>query len=345
MSPQLRQGHAAGRGPACVTAARLRFRKGDHAPFAVPDETAASGGRAPDGQLIASASRQHGLLTTTQLRRLGFGSSTIRDRLRQSRLFRVQRTVYAVGSPWLTREGGLLAAVLTYGEGATLTAGGALELWGTDVPGSETVEVAVPRQRRPRHGIAPVQASLAQSDLCAIDAIPLAAPARALLDYATHARDEQLEAALDGLRASRLLTARDLEELRERTRTHRGWGPLNRLLRERRDPGFSRSKAERRTFELVRTAGLPLPRRNARVGRWELDLLWPEHRVAVEFDSWDYHSGRDSFESDRAKSSELEALGIAVIRITWRQLTRRPEWVIAQLAPLLARARAPHIRA
>lgn len=259
-------------------------------------------------------------------------------RTRRSRLFRVARGVYAVGTPALGKRAVALAAVLTSCPGALLTAAGALDLWGVEGPRPTPIDVLTPTQRRPQPGVRPRRTrTLHDLDRCALDQIPLAAPARALLDFATTAEPDGLEAALDGLRSRNLLRDRDLDDLRRRTHGHRGWGPLNSLLRSRNDPGFSRSRAERMTLRLIRAAGLPLPRRNVRAEGWEADLLWPEHGLAVEFDSWRHHSGHDSFELDRAKSTELEARGITVVRITWRQLNARPEWVVARLAEILAR--------
>ena len=68
---------------------------------------------------------------------------------------------------------------------------------------------------------------------------------------------------------------------------------------------------------------------NARPGRFEVDLLWPEQRLVVEVDGFAFHGTRAAFERDRRRDAELQALGYRVLRITWRQLTREPEAVIA----------------
>lgn len=73
------------------------------------------------------------------------------------------------------------------------------------------------------------------------------------------------------------------------------------------------------------------------IGRWEADLLWPAERVVVEVDGFAGHSGRLAFERDRRKDGELRTRGYEVVRFTYRQITREPEWVVATLAALLAR--------
>ena len=108
-----------------------------------------------------------------------------------------------------------------------------------------------------------------------------------------------------------------------------------------RDPydGMTRSEAERRLLALIRRAGLPTPRTNVEVRGHEVDLYWPEQRLVVEFDGWAYHSTRAAFERDRLKDAELQLAGERVIRVTHRQLTRRPEALVARFATGLAAAR------
>ncbi len=61
-------------------------------------------------------------------------------------------------------------------------------------------------------------------------------------------------------------------------------------------------------------------------------------RLAVEVDGNGAHSGRVAFERDHRRTQELAARGIQVSRVTWRQLTRKPEAVVALLASALATA-------
>jgi very-short-patch-repair endonuclease len=66
--------------------------------------------------------------------------------------------------------------------------------------------------------------------------------------------------------------------------------------------------------------------------RLEVDFCWPDRRLIVEADSWDFHKTRAAFERDRRRDLLLTAAGWTVLRITWRQLTTRPQEVIAALA-------------
>jgi very-short-patch-repair endonuclease len=114
---------------------------------------------------------------------------------------------------------------------------------------------------------------------------------------------------------------------------------LRRVLELERGPVITRSKAERTLAALMRAAALPTPEVNARINRLEVDFLWRTHRVVVEVDGYAYHAGRRAFEQDRERDAILVAGGYAVLRITWRQLTSRPEAVIAKIAAALAAKR------
>ena len=72
---------------------------------------------------------------------------------------------------------------------------------------------------------------------------------------------------------------------------------------------------------------------------FEVDLYWPAQRLVVEYDGWDTHSSRPAFESDRLKDAALQLAGERVLRVTGRQLERRPEERVARFATGLAAAR------
>ena len=83
----------------------------------------------PDLIVARIAGRQHGVISTAQLRRAGLSASAIDRRVRAARLFRVHRGVYAVGHPELTDRGRWKAATLALGGRAVLSHRSAAELW------------------------------------------------------------------------------------------------------------------------------------------------------------------------------------------------------------------------
>jgi very-short-patch-repair endonuclease len=102
------------------------------------------------------------------------------------------------------------------------------------------------------------------------------------------------------------------------------------------EPALTRSDAEILARDLIRRAHLPQPESNVRIEGHEVDLVWRDHRLVVEIDSWAFHSMRSSFERDRRRDQLLVGKGWRVIRITARQLTYEPERVVATLATALA---------
>jgi very-short-patch-repair endonuclease len=89
-------------------------------------------------------------------------------------------------------------------------------------------------------------------------------------------------------------------------------------------------------MRLVRAAALPEPEANVRIHRMEVDFLWQRQRVVVEVDGFRYHSNSRAFERDRERDATLVASGHVVLRVTWGQIVRNPEVVIARVAAALA---------
>jgi very-short-patch-repair endonuclease len=167
--------------------------------------------------------------------------------------------------------------------------------------------------------------------------LPCTSPARTLLDLASRLDEHALRWAVEEGRVRSLLTADDLLAVLARHRGRRGAARLRLVVGDLTGtPALTRSEAERRLLDLIRGAGLPAPRANVMVGRWSVDLHWPTQRLVVEVDGFAYHGGRTAFERDRRKDADLQAAGMRVARLSWRQITREPLVVTALLARLLA---------
>jgi very-short-patch-repair endonuclease len=71
---------------------------------------------------------------------------------------------------------------------------------------------------------------------------------------------------------------------------------------------------------VLRDSGLPKPTQQyqVRVGgqNFRLDLAYPEHKVALEYDGWETHRSRSSFDSDRKRDRLLQLDGWIVLRLT-----------------------------
>lgn len=100
----------------------------------------------------------------------------------------------------------------------------------------------------------------------------------------------------------------------------------------------TRSVAERIAHPLILESGLPRPHLNDLVHGHRVDLHWPQHRLIVEIDGFQFPKSRQAFEADRYRDQVLTAAGYTVIRITYHQLTTEPYRIIATVAQALARA-------
>lgn len=293
-----------------------------------------------EGRIHALAAGQHGVVSRGQLVEVGMSSAAIGRRSRSGRLTTIHRGVYALGpiQPDLMTE---MAAVLAGGPKAVLSHTSALPVWGirdTRVPGS--IHVSVPGSGRGgRSGIRFHRVGeLADDERAVIDGIPITSPGRTVVDIASMLGSREIETIVAAAERQRLIRSDELAALPDRYRGRPGMSALRALIREQAD--FTRSEAERRCLEMLRTAGLPRPHVNVPVGPYELDLLWPDAGVAIEIDGRAHHSSRPRFDGDRRKDLWLRSRGIEVIRLSWRQITRDPMRTAVEVGQVLALARA-----
>ena len=293
----------------------------------------------PDRAVAALAGRQHGVVSLTQLRRLGLSDRQLHGRLAARRLQRLHRGVYAVGHPALTERGRELAAVLACGGGAVLSHRSAARLWGL-VRRVPAIEVTCSRSRAPGKGIVVHRSPVGPEDCGVLEAVPVTTVVRTILDLAAVLTEPQLEDAVNEAELRRLFDLTALEERLRGAPGRRGRCRLGRVLDLWRPPQLTRSAAERRFLELCAEHGLPTPQSNTWAAGHEVDFLWPAARLAVEVDGAAVHRTRRAFELDRRRDRKLAAEGIHVVRVTWRDLDGESKPLARELAAILAK-RAP----
>ena len=267
-----------------------------------------------DARIALIAGRQHGVVTHEQIAAEGIDKSGVTRRVQAGRLHRLHRGVYAVGHRSLSWRGRWLAGVLAAGDGAVLSHSSAAALWRflRPVPGPVHVTVGAAVRRKPRPGLQIHRSrTLTSQDVTRRHGIAVTTPARTIEDIRGEVEDYLFRGAL-----------RQAE------------------LAGFRVPHLSATKRTRSDLELLFLGlcddhGLPRPLVNRRVHGRRVDFFWPEQRVAVETDSWEYHRGSVSFEDDHARDLELRTHGITTRRYTGDQLEAAPEAVIADLRQAL----------
>jgi very-short-patch-repair endonuclease len=280
--------------------------------------------RDPDALIARIAARQHGVISTAQLRLVGLSHTGINRRMQAGRLHRRFRGVYAVGHTGVSTEGEWMAAVLACGEGAVLSHRSAAELWGmmrrdrrqlgAGGRGRDVIDVTLPSNsgRSRRKGIALHHSLTLTPEECTREqGIPVTRPGRTLEDLR-----RVVSAAVFGA------AVKQAEFLRLRLGT-----------------GVSseqpRSELEARVLALCRGHRLPQPEVNVKIDRFEVDFLWREARLIVEVDGWRSHGSRSAFEADRARDARLTLLGFRVVRFTWRQISNDGPGVAKTIRALL----------
>ena len=289
------------------------------------------------------ATAQHGVVARWQLAELGLSRDVIQALIADGHLHRLRRGVYAVGHTRLTTRGRWMAAVLAGGREALLSHRAAIALWELRPIPAGPIEVTVPgRGRRGRNGIRIHNARcLHPEDRTVVDGIPVTSVHRSLLDLAEVAHFQQLRLALDAAERRELLDGRKLQELYDRSRGRRGLGPLKAAVAARRGSApWTQSELERKFLALIREAGLPEPQTNVFVEDFLVDAWWPESRLVVELDGYEFHKSRGKFDSDRLQDTKLQLADCMTLRVTQPRIENEPRRLLEDVSRALVRARA-----
>jgi len=169
------------------------------------------------------------------------------------------------------------------------------------------------------------------------DRIPVTTVARTLLDLADAMDEERLRRVFEEADRLNLLQRAALERVCERGVGRRGVGVCRRLIASLTMAPRTRTPLEDRFIDFYRQhlSDLPVPHTNVSILDREVDAYWPEHRLVIEMDSWEFHGHRAAFENDRARDTAMKVAGYNVIRLTYRRLKMEPDAVAAQIRRLL----------
>ena len=277
-----------------------------------------------DRELAALATSQGGLVTHDQSR----GHLTQRQieaRLRTGRLVIVRRGVYRLAGAPVTRSQPLRAALLAAGPCAAASFCSAAEIW--RLPGivAEVPELTLPWPARVRlPGVRAHQSqTLPANHLTVLLGIRLTTPARTLADLSAVVGPQLLGRMVDdGLRRHLL----DLDDLREAhhvlTCPGRRRLTVLRAVLEARRPGFhpgeSPAELEVRRILVDANLGEPVPQHQVAIGGtvYLLDWAYPDDRIGIEYQGWQFHGNRSAFDHDAARTSALTAAGWRLLIVT-----------------------------
>jgi very-short-patch-repair endonuclease len=216
--------------------------------------------------------------------------------------------------------GRLNAALLAGGPDAALSHASALVVHGL-LASVVTVDVTVPRNRRPQRQLRFHRLSLNDNDVTTRHTLRLTTIERTLLDIAATGADIR-RVAHEAI-AKRLTTQ---NKLRAMATEHHG-RPGAPALRQVAGEPHTRSHLERRFLRFLDAHGLPRPLANHPIGPYTVDFLYPEQQLVIELDE-DAHKSEWAFEDDRARDRFLTGEQFRVMRITAASL--RDETVLRE---------------
>jgi predicted transcriptional regulator of viral defense system len=290
---------------------------------------------------IASIARlQRGRVSRKQLLVVGIADRTIYHLASRGFLRRKHRGVYAVGHTAPAPLADETAALLACGPHAVLSHRTAARMRKLVPEGDTSIHVTI----RGRHGARPDGVHvhrtnrLTRSEVEIVEGLPVTSPARTLIDFAGDAALPALERAIEEALIQPIVTERQLRRAAARANGSRGAARVLAVLAAQREPGITRSMAERRFRALIRAAQLPEPRTNFRMHGHSLDAYWPDLGVVVEVQSQKFHLTKAALERDTRKAAKLTAAGLTVSYVTWVQMRDEPYAVVARVAQTLAMA-------
>jgi very-short-patch-repair endonuclease len=295
------------------------------------------------------------VVTRAQLVEAGMPRSRIDNLVRSGRLERLHPSVYRCtlteATPWTRASAAALAAAGARGwrhESGSISVAISHRMAAVlrsylpppETPGRRLVDVSgQPVRRTP--GVRVHQTHLAPGDAVLLKGVPVTSPARTILDMAGDVTRRELEQALAVAERLRREVRGELDEMLRVHPRRRGTSALRHLLAvlaaTATAPLFLRSAAERAAWELTLELGLPLPLVNQRLLGIEVDFLWPELRLVVEVDGFEFHGGIEAFHRDRERDRALALAGYQVLRFSWRQLDKQTVRAAGALCAAIAR--------
>jgi very-short-patch-repair endonuclease len=294
-----------------------------------------------DAEISRLSELQHGHVHLKQLRAAGIRRHALDHRIRIGRLHATLPCVYLVGRPQRDAFGRMMAAALYFRGDALVTEHAAAQAWGLLDSTQQLKDVApisvllVGRNATAPSGVVVRRAGrVAKQDIRWRNGIPVTSPALTILRLAAQMDDLELETVLSAGFRKNLVRRPQLDDVIQRNPRAKGIATLRSLLEQTESLHDTRSGYERKLLKLLRAAELPLPITNTWVGGVYVDGVWPDLKLVLEFDGWQRHGERDGFETDRLRDQRLLIAGHQTLRVTARQIDRRPYALVARIASI-----------
>jgi hypothetical protein len=253
-------------------------------------------------------------------------------------LIRVWRGVYAATEPDLL--GRLAGLDVFMGCRAVACMGTAARLYGFDTENTTTIHVLDPGVRmRPTAGLMVHQR--AGAELHHVAGRLATTPAWTAVEVARELPRPRALATLDAALHSGWCTQRDLERAVLEQRGRRGIVAVRELVSYADGRAESAMESEARLVMI--DYAVPLPELQYPIyGRdgevWRVDFAWPEAHLVAEYESVEWHAGREEMIRDKSRFAGVQAVGWTVIPIIVDDVRRYPDRMAGRIIGHLARS-------
>jgi len=274
-----------------------------------------------------------GLVDRDELLAAGFTRGHIDTRVQNGVLIPEYEGIYRVGHCAPNLETSYLAAVLACGEGALLSGRAAAYLYGLVKGAAPKPEVTTPTQRKPK-GVVVHRARVHVLDATVYRDIPMTTVPRTVVDMAPRSTPSELAELFHHAVVRFRVKPQQVEAVLKRRPNAKGAQILRRVING--DERALLSVLERGFVAVVRKHDLPLPRTNIpEDGHW-VDCRWPEYRLTVELDSYEFHSTRHAWQKDYQRERKARKRGDEYRRYIWEDVFEDSDPMIADLRQLLS---------
>jgi len=251
--------------------------------------------------------------------------------VKAGRLFRVYHGVYAAEEPDIL--GKLAALDLVAGQSIVACMSTAAALYGFDTESTSRLHILDPGVRmRPSTSLMVHQR--VGAPLRRVEGRLATAPAWTAIEVARTLRRPRVLAILDAALHVGACTRGELDAAVREQKGRRG------IIKVRELIGYADGHAESPMESEVRLVfidnRLPMPELQYPIvdcyGRvWRVDFAWPGAMVAAEYDSIEWHVGRDALLHDRLKTARLQECGWTTISMTVGDIRLDPIGLVARI--------------
>ena len=287
---------------------------------------------------LAVLQQTGGFTTTAQLLAV-MTRQQLDVQVKKGELLRVWYGVYAAQEPNLL--GRLAALDIFIGQHAVACMGTAAVLHGLDTENTTAIHVLDPGVRiRPTVGLMVHQRTGAR--LARVQGRLATSPAWTAVEVARQLRRPRALATLDAALRSKRCTRAEIQTAIAEQRGRRGIVAVRELLPFADGRAESAMESEARLVMIDR--GVPLPELQYPIHGydgevWRVDFAWPAARVAAEYESIDWHAGRNEMLRDKKRWSKIQELGWTIIPIVVDDVRSEPDGLANRILNHLYRPR------